>query len=159
MTSYRYRKSHCGDRTVIRSSYLHNGISYTGKMTSLYWIRAQGPSPLHIKMSYYQCRDFHYKDKMVVRPFYLIWKFPYLERLSLYWDRALVHILWHILCWNNGGLTQIIKVEQLERLRSEIPLAAPWLPILVIHGRTDRRTDRRMGWNQYTPLQLRCAGV
>ena len=40
MTSYRYKKSHCGDKTVVRSSYLHNGISYTGKMTSLYWIRA-----------------------------------------------------------------------------------------------------------------------
>ena len=37
--SYQYRKSHCGDKTVVRSSYLHNGISYTGKMTSLYWIR------------------------------------------------------------------------------------------------------------------------
>ena len=31
-----------GDKTVVRSSYLHNGISYTGKMTSWYWIRAQG---------------------------------------------------------------------------------------------------------------------
>ena len=40
MSSYQYRKSHCGDKTVTRSSYLHNGISYTGKMTSLYWIRA-----------------------------------------------------------------------------------------------------------------------
>ena len=39
--SYQYRKSHCGDKTVVRSSYLHNGISYTGKVTSLYWIRAQ----------------------------------------------------------------------------------------------------------------------
>ena len=37
MSSYQYRKSHCGDKTVARSSYLHNGISYTGKMTSLYW--------------------------------------------------------------------------------------------------------------------------
>ena len=37
----RYRKSHCGDKTVVRSSYLHNGISFTGKMTSLYWISAQ----------------------------------------------------------------------------------------------------------------------
>ena len=36
MSSYQYRKSHCGDKTVVRSSYLHNGISYTGKMTSLY---------------------------------------------------------------------------------------------------------------------------
>ena len=37
ISSYQYRKSHCGDKTVVRSSYLHNGISYTGKMTSLYW--------------------------------------------------------------------------------------------------------------------------
>ena len=37
---YLYRKSHCGDKTILRPSYLHNGISYTGKMTSLYWIRA-----------------------------------------------------------------------------------------------------------------------
>ena len=41
MSSYRYVKSHCGDKTVLRPSYLHNGISYTGKMTSLYWIGAQ----------------------------------------------------------------------------------------------------------------------
>ena len=41
MSSYQYRKSHCGDKTVVRSSYLHNGISYTGKMSPLYWIRAQ----------------------------------------------------------------------------------------------------------------------
>ena len=40
MSSYQYRKSHCGDKTVVRSSYLYNEISYTGKMSSLYWIRA-----------------------------------------------------------------------------------------------------------------------
>ena len=38
MTSYQYRKSHCEDKTILRPSYLHNGISYTGKTTSLYWI-------------------------------------------------------------------------------------------------------------------------
>ena len=36
MTSYQYRKSHCGDKMILWPSYLHNGISYTGKMTSLY---------------------------------------------------------------------------------------------------------------------------
>ena len=43
MASYQYRKFHCGYKTVVRSSYLrvHNGISYTGKMTSLYWISPQ----------------------------------------------------------------------------------------------------------------------
>ena len=40
MSSYQYRKSHCGDQTILWTSYLHNGISYTGKMTSLYRIRA-----------------------------------------------------------------------------------------------------------------------
>ena len=41
MSSYQYRKSHCGDKTILRPSYLHNGISYTGKTTSLYWIGVQ----------------------------------------------------------------------------------------------------------------------
>ena len=39
MSSCRYRKSHCGDKSILRPSYLHNGISYTGKMSSLSWIR------------------------------------------------------------------------------------------------------------------------
>ena len=38
MLSYQYRKSHCGDKTILRPSYIHNGTSYTGKTTSLYWI-------------------------------------------------------------------------------------------------------------------------
>ena len=42
MPSYQNRKSHRGDKTILRPSYLHIGISYTGKMTSLYWIRVQG---------------------------------------------------------------------------------------------------------------------
>ena len=40
MPSYQYRKSNCWDKTILRPSYLHNGISYTGKMRSLYWTRA-----------------------------------------------------------------------------------------------------------------------
>ena len=41
MSSYQYRKSHCGDKTILRPSYLHNGISYTGQITFLYWIGAR----------------------------------------------------------------------------------------------------------------------
>ena len=44
MSSYQHRKSHCGDKTILRPSYLHNGISYTGKTASLYWIRALDPT-------------------------------------------------------------------------------------------------------------------
>ena len=51
MPSYQYRKSHCGDKTVVRSSYLHNGISYTGKMASLYWIGALGERGLVVRTS------------------------------------------------------------------------------------------------------------
>ena len=40
MPSCQYRNSHCGDKTILRPSYLHNGFSYTCKMTSLHWIRA-----------------------------------------------------------------------------------------------------------------------
>ena len=40
MPSYQYRKSYCGDKTILRPSYLHNGISYSGKMASWYWIGA-----------------------------------------------------------------------------------------------------------------------
>ena len=40
MSSYEYRKSHCGDKTISRPSYLNNRISYSGKTPSLYWIRA-----------------------------------------------------------------------------------------------------------------------
>ena len=43
MSSCQYRKSHCGDKTILRPFYLHNEISYTGKMTSLYWIKDQCP--------------------------------------------------------------------------------------------------------------------
>ena len=38
MSSYLYKKYHCGDKTILRPSYLHNGISYTDKLSSLYWI-------------------------------------------------------------------------------------------------------------------------
>ena len=37
---------------VLRSSYLHNGISYTDKTTSLYWIIAQGPFQIIDNTSY-----------------------------------------------------------------------------------------------------------
>ena len=40
MPSFQYRKSHCSDNAVLLSSYPYNGIPYTGKTASLYWIRA-----------------------------------------------------------------------------------------------------------------------
>ena len=70
MSSYQYRKSHCGDKTVVRSSYLHNGISYTGKTASLYWIRIQVVSFYWLFTNFYSSNCFIVKHCMV---FKLIW--------------------------------------------------------------------------------------
>ena len=70
MTSYQDRKSYCGENTVVRSSYLHNGISYTGKMSSLYWIRVSG-GRLNKKDGLTRYGDSHVKDKTSWRPSYL----------------------------------------------------------------------------------------
>ena len=63
MTSYQYRKSHCGDKTTLRPSYLYNGISYTGKITSLYWNRALislKESTARADLWYYITPQFYY---------------------------------------------------------------------------------------------------
>ena len=39
MSSCQYRKSHCGNKTILRPSYLHNGVSYTGIGALVpYWV-------------------------------------------------------------------------------------------------------------------------
>ena len=60
ISSYQYSKYHCGDKTVVRPSYLHNGISYTGKMSSLYWIGAQIYALCECKFEsvFYLCHGF-----------------------------------------------------------------------------------------------------
>ena len=88
MSSYQYRKSHCGDKTVVRLSYLHNGISYTGKMTSLYWLGllvngSQKTSFLHIS----------------VARFPLAWWFIPVQSCSYYtsiMDSTEIHIIQHM---------------------------------------------------------------
>ena len=64
-SSYQYRKSHCGDKTVVRSSYLHNGISCSGKTTSLYWIMAQ-----KVNHSYFHDRYLHRNNRSLSILFY-----------------------------------------------------------------------------------------
>ena len=45
--------------------------------------------------------------------------------------------------WKIGSLPFKFQLEQLERLRSEIPPAAPWLPILVIPIKSWVKTRRQ----------------
>ena len=65
MPSYQYRKSHCGDKTILRPSYLHNGISYTVKMASLYWVGAQDTT-VNISVS------LHFWHKIIRNKFNLV---------------------------------------------------------------------------------------
>ena len=70
--SYQYGKSHCGDKTILRPSYLYNGISYTCKM-SLYWTRAlvaictgySCPTQQHIIQQRYWCAIGTHHNTMV----------------------------------------------------------------------------------------------
>ena len=65
MSSYQYRKFHCGNKTVVRSSYLHNGISYAGKMSSLYWIRALVASHYLSLCVYFVSKVTHWNSKLL----------------------------------------------------------------------------------------------
>ena len=89
-SSYQFRKSHCGDKAVVGSSYLHNGISYTGKMSSLYWIGAQVSCKVTISSNIHQCLlrylkhpGKHEPSKGALQPRY-DWKYTY-NRWILAW--------------------------------------------------------------------------
>ena len=53
MSSCQYRKSHCGDKTILRPSYLHNGISYTLVRWHLYI--ESGPRNLGVLSAHLVC--------------------------------------------------------------------------------------------------------
>ena len=79
ISSYQYRKSHCADKTILRPSYLHNGISYTGKTASLYWIRALTPysRAIHffLKYSPYNNLGYAYLQKLFNIQQFAVWSF------------------------------------------------------------------------------------
>ena len=125
MLSYQYRESHCGDQTVLRLSYLHDGISFTGKMTSLYWIRALSfatinSSPLDKMAIISQTTDSNAFSWMKKSVYWLEfhWKlFPRVQLiiiqhwfrcmvsnhdLNKYWHNSLTHICGTRMRWVNN---------------------------------------------------------
>ena len=77
ISSYQYRKSHCGDKTVVGSSYLHNRISYAGK-TSLYWIRPRTSFHCKDHLSDYGDSDLYFD---------LLWWEKHVRQLFWCWRR------------------------------------------------------------------------
>ena len=78
-------KSQCGDKTILRPSYLNYGISYTDK-TSIYWIMAQ------IDKLFWMRTLCQYKDglsKYRNYQHYCLWGFSHWwPLLKLYWQTA-----------------------------------------------------------------------
>ena len=104
MSSYRYRKYPCGDKMVLRSSYLQNGFSYTGKMISLYWIEAQVAAHgliwrnyKHDFAKFYKTGTCLWKDFPGCIKEFCIFTVAY---LSLKWCHQLDH--WHFLHIHQG---------------------------------------------------------
>ena len=93
MTSYWYRKCYCGDQTIIRSSYLHNGISFTGKASHHY-------------------RKSHCGDKTILWSSYLHSGISYTGKTILMLNQGLV-------C--NSWVSWVIPIISWVRLPSAIP--------------------------------------
>ena len=87
---------------ILRPSYLHNGISYTGKMTSLYWISALVTKcrvNLIISMTYcvtsaghmHKCVSIAYAGLDISRNFYLsnLYNFPFFNTGYIWFRRKL----------------------------------------------------------------------
>ena len=72
ISSYQHRKSHCGDKTVVRSSYLHNGF------------------PILVRWHGYRCRGTRAasQSEHIMFPVYTLW-----PKLCI-WDRCIITLCW-----------------------------------------------------------------
>ena len=98
LIQYKYRKFHYGDKVVLRPSYLHNGISHTGKLVILYWISPQVTSGRVMKPHYprdtiisLRCRKYNYTD-MTNCSWYPLWQSD-----SISWMPAPIKQIWRSL--------------------------------------------------------------
>ena len=99
--SDQYRKFYGGDKTILRPSFLHNGISYAGKMTSLYWIRALNliitlPASLH------QLRERWLQMRIIISVFWRWFQTYFIDQTSKWTPRSRqipgtwrINSLWH----------------------------------------------------------------
>ena len=82
MPSYQYRKSHCGDKTVVRLSHLHNGISYTGHVyiESRPWVISVLETIENGTRNYFNClRQFDIENMQYVNIFWFKYRCRFLN--------------------------------------------------------------------------------
>ena len=89
---------------------------------------------------------------------YQKFKFQFHIQISKFWQVRNLRLPFHFLSIKYHNLKHAPhtvkqrKLEQLERLRFEIPATAPWLPILVIHIRSQVKTRQ----NQSYKVKKKC---
>ena len=62
LVTYQYRKSHWGDKMAFRLYHLHSGISFTGKMSSLYYLYSPVCNVSELDIYWFQ----HYSGTIVI---------------------------------------------------------------------------------------------
>ena len=126
MPSYQYRKSHCGDKMAVRSSYLHNGISYTGKISSLYWIGAQ-----MLLVSWIWNRNTFYSLKFFNLRNWVTW-FWHIGPLSDHWNMRSKKNLDNIFKVKIKNWCQFCLQQYVKRFWQNLSLAKK-IPLWTIH--------------------------
>ena len=133
MPSYQYRKSNCGDKTILQPSCLHSGISYTDKITFLHWIRTldiwqslsmaiyqmwhivPGVSSATAHESVIICTTMRWRDH---RP-------PlHINELIFHWSYG------KVLLWGSNPATNI----EISGILTETQILSPWWPNSLIHS-------------------------
>ena len=120
-----YRKPHYGVKTILRPSYLHNWISCTSKMTSLYWIRALFAGPqmplcnINITMQGVYKAESSSKSVICISLCCTPWKMPvtvmHLPHLSAYimskYSGLIISIFSGILSYGCGWLGHVCNIR------------------------------------------------
>ena len=125
MLSYQYKKSRCEDQTVVRSSFLHNRISCTGKMSAIHW-----PAP-HPQMEYlihasviaghvetisaneggcYMCNVFFHWPRQILH----IWHLHSLAEIVLTWTEMTETESWALIQYKDVVLPAYLTVLRLK---------------------------------------------
>ena len=127
MSSYQYRKPHCGDKAIARSSFLHHGISFTGNWYDDIFIFNQHPLPRKLLL------HFPNKDRRMYLNTDDIWElFPAVQNLLFFYGNWNENFAWftsteyciikladtsmhhwsHVVCHLHWGLNKMADILQ-----------------------------------------------
>ena len=98
------RKSNYGDKTILQQSYLHNGIFYTVKKTSSYWIRSHPAINRNGTDQVAQNIPLTHLPKCRI--------YASVKRVSIGSDNVLTPVWRQVIIWTNAHLLSIGPLEE-----------------------------------------------